>query len=88
MKPCKTAEQHNVSIDTYAYTDEHLCELLDVQGVFSTAQFEASYTERDLLDNLVISLRYVKDLRVELDDYGYYRNVAVTNSGEHIYIVL
>lgn len=89
MKPHKTAEQRNVSIDCYAYTDERLRELLDVQGVFSTYQVDCSATtERDILDSLAISLKHVKDLRVELDEYGYYRNVAVMNSGEHIYIEL
>lgn len=89
MKPHKTAQQRNVLIDCYVHTDERLRELLDVPGVFSSYQVDCSATtERDILDSLAISLKHVKDLRVELDEYGYYCNVAVMNSGEHIYIVL
>lgn len=93
MKPHKTAEQRNVAIDTYAYTDERLHEMLrNIKGVFSMYQIDAidtAYTsERLYLDGAAISLQHVKDLRVELDEYGYYRSVAVMDSGEHIYIVL
>lgn len=90
MKPHKTAQQKNVAIDTYAYTDERLHEMLrDIEGVFSTFEIDCDTpTERQYLDGAAISLKYVKDLSVELDEYGYYKNVAVMNSGEHIYIEL
>lgn len=93
MKPRKTAQQRNVYLDTDAYTYQQIDKLLaHVPGVFSLFEVDGTPCEecahRDYLEQTVVSLAHVKDLRVMLDEFGYYRNIAVMETGEHLFVIL
>lgn len=93
MKPRKTAQQRNVSLDLNAYTYQQVEDLLaHVPGVFSLFEVDGTpYEEcahRDYLEQTVVSLAHVKDLRVALDGYGFYHNVAVMDTGEQLFVTL
>lgn len=83
MKPLKKAAQKNVSIFRDVYTDEQYYALKDVFGVFDIKDvYENAASE------LRVSLDEFKDLKVVLDGYGYYTNVAVMKSGETVFVTL
>ena len=93
MKPRKSAQQRNVSLDLNAYTYEQIEDLLaHVPGVFSLFEVDGTPIEetshRDYLEQTVVSLAHVVNLYVDLDPYGYYRNVATMETGEHLYVTL
>lgn len=83
MKPLKKAAQKSVSIFRDVYTDEQYYALKDVFGVFDIKDvYENAASE------LRVSLDEVKDLKVVLDGYGYYTNVAVMKNGETVFVTL
>lgn len=93
MKPRKSAQQRNVSLDLNAYTYEQVETLLTtVPGVFSLFEVDGTPFEetdhRDYLEQAVVSLAHVVNLYVDLDPYGYYCNVATMDTGEHLYVTL
>ena len=93
MKPRKSAQQRNVSLDLDAYTYQQVEDLLaHVPGVFSLFEVDGTPTEetshRDYLEQTVVSLAHVVNLYVDLDPYGYYCNVATMETGEHLYVTL
>lgn len=83
MKPVKRAKQKNVAVDRSYYTDDQYAHLEDIIGVFDIG-FLCDEDEK----NLRVVLSLVKDLKVVLDEYGYYTTVAVMETGEQIYIEL
>ena len=82
MKPLKKAEQKNVIVDVMYYTNEEYKDLEDIDGVGTLKVFSEGSKE------LVVFLEYAKDLKVALDEYGQYCNVAVMKSGETIHVIL
>lgn len=84
MKPLKKAAQKNIQINKNCYTAD-IADLLDIQGIFDLSSVSGvSADEGDYR----VSLAHVKDLKVMLDDYGYYTTVAVMESGETIFVSL
>lgn len=93
MKPRESAQQRNVSLDLNTYTYEQIEDLLaTVPGVFSLFEVDGTPIEetshRDYLEQTVVSLAHITNLYVGLDPYGYYRNVATMETGEHLYVIL
>lgn len=93
MKPRESAQQRNVSLDLDTYTYEQIEDLLaTVPGVFSLFRVDGMPIEevshRDYLEQTVVSLNHVSFLYVTIDPYGYYRNVAAMETGEHLYVTL
>ena len=74
MKPLKKAAQKNVQVNKECYTAD-----FDLSSVSGVSADEGDYR---------VSLAHVKDLKVVLDDYGYYTTVAVMESGETIFVTL
>ena len=76
MKIRKKAIQKNFVVNRYYYRDQDYCRLSGYEGV-------------DYLDGtLVVFSSYATDVKVILDEYGYYTTVAVLVTGEQIYIEL
>lgn len=84
MKPLKRASQKNVQVNKDCYTAD-IADLLEIPGIFDLSS--ASGVSADEGDYRV-SLAHVKDLKVMLDEYGYYNTVAVMESGEIIVVTL
>lgn len=84
MKPLKRASQKNVQVNKECYTAD-IADLLEIPGIFDLSS--ASGVSADEGDYRV-SLAHVKDLKVMLDEYGYYNTVAVMESGEIIVVTL
>lgn len=80
MKPTKRAQQINVEVNRDAYTEKQYAELVQIEGI---SQIEVCH-----MKSLRAFLDHVSDLKVAVDPYGYYTNVAVMNSGETIYVNL
>ena len=85
MKPLKRAKQKNVEIDHDFYTIDEYDNLLNIDGVFDLRALDYSFEEEN---HLRISLEFVKDLKVILNEYGYYSTVAIMKTNEMIYINL
>ena len=84
MKPLKKAAQKNVQVNKDCYTAD-IADLIDIQGIFDLSSVSGvSADEGDYR----VSLAHVKDLKVVLDEYGYYNTVAVMNSGETVFVNL
>lgn len=84
MKPLKKAAQKNVQVNKECYTAD-IADLLEIPGIFELSSVSGvSADEGDYL----VSLAHVKDLKVVLDDYGYYTTVAVMESGETVFVTL
>lgn len=84
MKPLKKAAQKNVQVNKECYTAD-IADLLEIPGIFDLSSVSGvSADEGDYR----VSLAHVKDLKVMLDEYGYYNTVAVMESGEIIFVTL
>lgn len=83
MKPVKRAEQKNVAVARDYYTAEQYADLEKIYGI---ADISLLTNEKE--KNLRVFLHRVKDLKVVLDEYGNYANVAVMVTGERIFIEL
>ena len=84
MKPLKKAAQKNVQVNKECYTAD-IADLLEIPGIFDLPRVSGvSADEGDYR----VSLAHVKDLKVMLDEYGYYNTVAVMNSGETVFVNL
>ena len=76
MKIRKRAEQKNFRVNAYYYRQYDLVRLTDIEGI------------EYLNGNIVVYAEYVKDLKVVLDNYGFYTNVVDMITGERVYIEL
>lgn len=76
MKIRKRAEQKNFRVNAYYYTEYDLVRLTDIEGIEYLNGTMVAYAE------------YVKDVKVVLDEYGFYTNVVDMISGECVYIEL
>lgn len=84
MKPLKRASQKNVQVNKDCYTAD-IADLLEIEGIFDLSNVSGvSADEGDYR----VSLAHVKDLKVVLDEYGYYNTVAVMESGETVFVTL
>lgn len=84
MKPLKRASQKNVQVNKECYTAD-IADLLEIPGIFDLSSVSGvSADEGDYR----ISLAHVKDLKVVLNEYGYYNTVAVMESGETVFVTL
>ena len=79
MKTLKKAEQRNVKLNTSYYNEEQL------NGI---EQKEYTFRLKYDSERIRISLYYAKEIKVILDDYGYYANVVVMKDGSQYYINL
>ena len=79
MKTLKKAEQRNVILKKDYYNERQLNDILQKEYAF-TLKYDNS--------NIRISLHYAKEIKVILDNYGYYKTVVVMNDGSHYYITL
>lgn len=79
MKTLKKAEQRNVVLKKDYYNEKQLNDILQKDYIF-----KLKYDN----DNIRISLHYAKEIKVVLDNYGYYKTVVVMNDGNLYYITL
>lgn len=79
MKTLKKAEQRNVILKKDYYNEKQLNDILQKDYIF-----KLKYDN----DNIRISLHYAKEIKVVLDNYGYYKTVVVMNDGNLYYITL
>lgn len=78
MKPLKKAEQKNVDVDHFFYSDAEYEELENIDGVWRINRFDKV---------LRVNLQKVEDLKIVCNE-GYYETVAVMNSGEVVHVKL
>lgn len=76
MKIRKRAEQKNFRVSTYYYRQCDLVRLTDIEGI------------EYLNGTIVVYAEYVKDIKVVLDNYGFYTNVVDMITGQRVYIEL
>lgn len=79
MKTLKKAEQRNVILKKDYYNEKQLNDILQKDYIF-----KLKYDN----DNIRISLHYAKEIKVILDNYGYYKTVVIMNDGNMYYINL
>lgn len=79
MKTLKKAEQKNVVLKKDYYNEKQLNDI---------RQKEYAFTLKYDNDCIRISLHYAKEIKVILDNYGYYTNVVIMNDGSQYYITL
>ena len=84
MKPLKKAAQKNVQVNKECYTAE-IADLLEIPGIFDLSGISCVSADERYYR---VALSRVKDLKVILDDYGYYTTVAVMESGETVFVTL
>lgn len=80
MRPVKSAEQRNVTLDTGYYTIKELERIATLNGVFTLRKGRGEV--------VCVSLAQVKAIRVVLDEFGFYRNEVELKTGEHLYVIL
>lgn len=88
MKTLKKAEQRNVILKKDYYTIYQLNDMLKKDYIFT---LEKNININDIYTNDIdirISLHYAKEIKVVLDNYGYYKNVVVMEDGCQYYINL
>lgn len=93
MKILKRAEQHNVILNKDYYIPSEINEMLSARQVFYlTKDFKECYEELQSWElqekELRIFTEDLKEIKVKLDDYGYYKNVAVDHNGKEYYVSL
>lgn len=76
MKIRKRAEQKNFRVNSYYYRQYDLVRLTDIEGI------------EYLNGSIVVYSEYVKEVKVVLDNYGFYTNVVDMVTGERVYIEL
>ena len=76
MKIRKRAEQKNFIVNMYYYTESNLTELLN-RGIIE--DFGRSYH---------LFAEYCDELKVILDEFGFYTTVAVLKTGEQVYVTI
>lgn len=82
MKILKKAEQKNFLVNRAYYTDNEL------ENLFNNGYlFFITVDDSDNKDYR-ISQQHIKEIKVILDEYGFYTNVAVLNIGTEIYVEL
>lgn len=79
MKTLKKAEQRNVVLKKDYYNEKQLNDIL---------QKEYAFTLKYDNGNIRISLHYAKEVKVILDNYGYYKTVVVMKDNNQYYINL
>lgn len=79
MKTLKKAEQRNVILKKDYYNEKQLNDILQKDYSFKLKYDNGS---------IRISLHYAKEIKVILDDYGYYKTVVIMNDGNQYYITL
>ena len=92
MKPLKKAEQHNAMINKDYYTANELRTMLNNKEIFflgkkngSWIQYESDYAESE---ELRIFISDMKEIKVVLNEYGFYTTVCINNDGKKYYITL
>ena len=80
MKVLKKADQKNVTLNTNYYTESQIDEMVK--------NLEICKFDTDKPITYRIFLSEVKELKVVLDDYRFYTNVAVGKNGKSYYINL
>ena len=91
MKTLKRAEQQNVVVNKYFYTELELREMMSNETIFYINEdFEISFDFDRMWDNEPrICLNRTKEIKVVYNkEIGMYTNVVVTNEGKEIYITL
>ena len=76
MKIRKSATQKNFKVSTWYYSYFAYCSLAYIDGV--------EYLD----DKLVVFADYVDQIKVVLDEFGFYINVVVMKTGEKIFVEL
>lgn len=83
MKPLKKAKQQNVALNIAYYTK------LEIDNMLNNLEIEYLPEHFDLEQKIpVIYMEDIKDLKVVLDEYGYYTTVAIKENGKQYYICL
>ena len=93
MKIRKRAEQHNVLLNTDYYTVDQINQLLKLEVItYFDDDFNQCYDEVSSWEVREKQFRIFTDdleeIKVVLDDYGHYTNVAVNKLGISYYITL
>ena len=81
MKILKRAIQRNFEVNDGYYTDSELLQLINENIV-------SRIVEDNLHSYYCVFTNKVKEVKVKLDEYGYYVNVAVLKDGTEIIVVL
>ena len=97
MKILKRAEQKNVILNKYYYTEDEIKNMLNSGEIFflnSSNSKKSGYEKYERLtkEGIDIELRIftsdLKELKVVLDEYGMYTTVGETENGRRYYITL
>lgn len=78
MRPLKRAKQQNVELNTDYYTEVEIVNMYN--------NFEIDYLDPSIdpeLKRPVIYTEDIKNLKIVLDEFGYYTTVAVKNGKEY-----
>lgn len=81
MKILKRAVQRNFVVNEGYYTDSDLLQLINANVV-------SRIGGNDLHSYYCVFTNKVKEVKVKLDEYGYYVNVAVLKDGTEIFVEL
>lgn len=83
MKPLKKAKQQNVALNKEYYTEAEIANMLNNLEIEYLSETFDPEQKRP-----VIYTEDIKDLKIVLDEYGYYTTVAVKENGKRYYINL
>ncbi|WP_115715102.1 hypothetical protein [Amedibacterium intestinale] len=85
MKILKKAEQQNVKLNTYYYNRKDIDELKSL-GIVT--DLKEMFTDVFAKEELVIFTEQLEEIKVVLDEFGSYTNIAITKDDRRIFIEL
>ena len=95
MKVRKTGEQRNVILKSDMYNDHELFELYEADYIFclgslcQEVEFETEYDIDRYMHTFRVPLKICKELKVRYNTkYDFYENVAITNDGMILPVIL
>lgn len=85
MKILKKAEQQNVKLNTYYYNRKDIDKLKSL-GIVT--DLKEMFTDVFAKEELVIFTEQLEEIKVVLDEFGSYTNIAITKDDRRIFIEL
>ena len=96
MRPLKKAQQQNLIISKEYYTEHELMKMLENKEIWYLDDDINFRCDCDILNirtqifriNIEDLENAIKEIKVVLNEYGYYENVAVTKNGKVYHVEL